>query len=112
MSATVAADRPWRFAGFPLTSWLFGLRTWIAMVLALYVAFWLQLDGASSAATCVAILSLPTRGQAVQKAIYRLVGTVVGVVASIAIAGLLNETRDLFLFAVALWLALCVFAAG
>ncbi|MBE7199440.1 MAG: FUSC family protein, partial [Parafilimonas terrae] len=44
--------------------------------------------------------------------IYRLVGTVVGVVASIAIAGLLNETRDLFLFAVALWLALCVFAAG
>ena len=103
---------PTRFAGFPLSTWLFGLRTWIAMVMALYVAFWLQLEGASSAATCVAILSLPTRGQAAQKAIYRFLGTAVGVIASLVIAGLFNEIRDLFLLAVAAWLALCVFAAG
>jgi uncharacterized membrane protein YccC len=31
-----------KFAGFPLSAWAFALRTWAAMMLALYVAFWLQ----------------------------------------------------------------------
>ena len=107
-----AAAQPFRFAGIPLAHWLFGLRTWGAMMLALYVAFWLQLDGASSAAVTVGILALPTRGQALQKALYRLTGTVVGVVAAIVIAGLFNEVRTLFLVALAGWLAICVFGAG
>ena len=52
-----------KFAGFPLSAWAFALRTWAAMVLALYVAFWLQLESASSAAVTVGILSLQTRGR-------------------------------------------------
>ncbi|MBE7212196.1 MAG: FUSC family protein [Gluconacetobacter diazotrophicus] len=93
-------------------SWTFGFRNWVAMVLALLAAFWLQLDSPSSAAVCVGILALPTRGQALQKGIYRVAGTVLGVVASVVIAGLFAQTRDLFIVAVAAWLALCVFAAG
>ena len=112
VSFAAARRAPVRFAGRPIGHWGFGLRTWLAMMLALYVAFWLQLEGASSAATCVGILALPTRGQAFQKAFYRFIGTVVGVVASFVIAGLLNETRELFLVAVAAWIALCVFAAS
>ena len=77
-----------RFAGFPLSAWAFALRTWVAMVLALYVAFWLQLESASSAAVTVGILALQTRGQAYEKAFYRVLATVVGVVASFVIAGL------------------------
>lgn len=82
------------------------------MMLALAVAFWLQLDGASSAGTCVAILSLQTRGQAFHKAVYRMVGTVVGVVASIAIAGLFSQARDLFFLATCIWLGLCAALAS
>jgi len=48
------------FAGFPLGSWAFALRVWIAVVAALYVAFWLQLEAASSAAVCVARRVFPT----------------------------------------------------
>ena len=81
------------------------------MLLALYVAFWLQLDGASTAATCVGILALPTRGQMLQKAAYRIAGTIIGLIASFIIAGLFNEVRDLLLVASAAWISLCVFAA-
>ena len=100
------------FVGRPLAHWIFGLRTWASMLTALYIAFWLQLDGASSAAVTAAILALPTRGQAFDKALYRLAGTAAGVVASIVIAGVFNEVRTLFLVAVAAWLALCVFVAN
>jgi uncharacterized membrane protein YccC len=46
-----------RFAGFPLSAWAFALRTWAAMMLALYVAFWLQLENGYIAAFTVGILS-------------------------------------------------------
>jgi uncharacterized membrane protein YccC len=101
-----------KFAGFPLSAWAFALRTWAAMMLALYVTFWLQLENAWLAAVTVGILSLPTRGQAYQKAVYRLLMTVVGVVVSIIIAGLFNQARDLFVIAYASWLGVCVYVAG
>ena len=99
-------------AGFPLSAWAFALRIWAAMMFSLYVAFWLQLENASFAALTVGILSLQTRGQAYQKALYRLLLTVVGVVASIIIAGLFAQARDLFVIAYASWLGLCVYAGG
>ena len=52
--------------GFPLSAWAFALRIWAAMMVALYAAFWLQLESASSAAVTVGILALQTRGQAYQ----------------------------------------------
>ena len=107
-----AGVRPVGPVGVPLRSWWFGLRIWGAMMLALYAAFWLQLEGASSAAVCVAILALPTRGQAYQKAVYRVLATVLGVVVSIVLTGLFSQSRDLYVVAFAGWLALCVFAAG
>jgi uncharacterized membrane protein YccC len=101
-----------KFVGVPLSAWAFALRTWAAMMLALYVAFWLQLENASFAAVTVGILSLQTRGQAYQKAMYRLLMTVVGVVVSIIIAGLFAQARDLFVIAYASWLGLCVYVGG
>ncbi len=112
MSMAQARSTPFRLAGVPWRAWSFGLRTWAAMMLALYAAFWLQLQSASSSAVCVGILALPTRGQAYQKSAFRILGTVIGVVASIVIAGVFNGARDLFIIAVAGWLGLCVFAAG
>jgi uncharacterized membrane protein YccC len=99
-------------AGFPLSAWAFALRIWAAMLLALYAAFWLQLESASSAAVTVGILALQTRGQAYQKAVYRILATIIGVVASFVIAGLFPQTRDLFLIGFAGWLGLCVYVGG
>jgi uncharacterized membrane protein YccC len=104
--------RPVTIAGFPLSAWAFALRIWAAMTVALYAAFWLQLESASSAAVTVGILALPTRGQAYQKAAYRVLATIIGVVASFAIAGSFPQTRELFMVGFAGWLGLCVYVGG
>ncbi|MEG9525614.1 MAG: FUSC family protein [Hyphomicrobiales bacterium] len=92
-------------------AWFFALRIWIAMMLALYVAFWLQLESASSAAVSVAILAQPKRGQAISKAIYRFLGTILGGVISIVFAAAFGQDRVLMLVCFTAWLSLCVFVA-
>ena len=92
-------------------AWAFAFRIWLAMILALYAAFWLQLSGASSAAVCVAILAQPTRGQALSKALYRFLGTLVGAVVAIVLMALFAQDRVLLLVSFATWLGLCVFTA-
>jgi uncharacterized membrane protein YccC len=101
-----------KFVGFPISAWAFALRTWAAMMLALYAAFWLQLESAPPAAVTVGILSLSTRGQAYQKALYRVLMTVIGVVISIAMAGLFGQARDLFVMAYAISFGLCAYVCG
>lgn len=98
--------------GVHWTRWFFAVRIWLAVCLAMGVAFWLQLDGASSAGVCVAILAQQTRGQVIEKAIYRMVGTVVGAFASIALAATCSQTVSLYVLAYSAWLGVCVFAAG
>jgi hypothetical protein len=75
---TLAYDvhRTVTIARFPLSAWAFALRIWAAMMVALYVAFWLQLESPSSAAVTVGILALQTRGQAYEKAFYRVIATI------------------------------------
>lgn len=93
--------------------WLaFGLRTWIAVCLALSVAFWSQIDAPAGAAVTVMILAQPLRGQALSKAFYRLVGTAFGVAVSILLISLFSQNRALLLGATALWLAACAFVGS
>ncbi|WP_244441227.1 FUSC family protein [Mesorhizobium sp. STM 4661] len=111
MSATTT-QLPSAIAGFPLRSWAFAIRIWMASVVALLASFWLQLEAPASAMLTVMILAEPTRGQALEKAGFRLIATLVGVAASIAIVGALSQTRDLLLVAFALWMGLCIYACG
>src|SRR5260370_34771707 len=108
---TLAYDvrRTVTIAGLPLSAWAFALRIWAAMMVGLYAAFWLQLESASSAAVTVGILALQTRGQAYQKAVYRVLATIIGIVASFVIAGLFPQSPGLFLCGFAGWLWLCVY---
>src|SRR5262249_42833016 len=99
-------------AKFPISSWMFAVRIWTATLLALFASFWLQLEAPSTAALTVAILAEPTRGQALEKAGFRLLGTIVGVTISIAITWLFSQATDLLLAAFAAWLGICVFAAN
>lgn len=96
----------------PPPDWLgFCFRTWLAIVLALAAAFWLQLDSPSSAAVCVAILAQPSRGQSLSKAVYRMGGTVLGAVVAVVLAALFPQDRFMLLGGIAFWLALCTFVA-
>src|SRR5262249_13179234 len=97
--SAIATRPPFKVAGFPIQSWAFGIRIWIAAVVALLTSFWLQLETPSSAMLTVMILAEPTRGQALEKAAYRLIATVLGVAVSIVIVGALSQTRDLLLVA-------------
>ncbi|MGY3578826.1 FUSC family protein [Bradyrhizobium sp. USDA 4504] len=112
-SAVVAitTEQPFTIAKIPIGSWSFAIRVWLATILALFVSFWLQLEVPTTAALTVAILAEPTRGQALDKAAFRLLATVVGLTASIVITGLFSQARDLILAAFAVWLGLSVFAA-
>src|SRR5712671_1406602 len=112
MALVQSVRRPASIAGFPLSAWAFALRMWAAMMVALYAAFWLQLESASSAAVTVGVLALQTRGQVYQKAVYRVLATIVGVVASLVIAGLFPQNPGLFLIGFAGWLGLCVYVGG
>ncbi|MBJ7401930.1 MAG: FUSC family protein [Bradyrhizobium sp.] len=73
-------------AGVSANSWAFAIRVWLTCLVALYASFWLQLEVPSSAAIKVAILALPTRGQGLEKAGFRLFATAIGVAASIGIS--------------------------
>src|SRR5713226_5791539 len=112
MTLVQSVRRTVTIAGFPLSAWSFALRIWAAMMVGLYAAFWLQLESASSAAVTVAILALQTRGQTYQKAAYRVLATIIGVAASIVIAGLFPQSRSLFVISFAGWLGLCVYVSG
>jgi uncharacterized membrane protein YccC len=96
----------------PVQIWAYAFRIWLAAVIALYVAFWLQLGGASSAAVTVAILAQPTRGAALAKAANRIAATLIGATISVVIAGLFAGERIGMLGAFICWICICVFVAS
>jgi uncharacterized membrane protein YccC len=91
-------------AGPPL---LFGLRLWASVCLALYIAFWLELDNAYWAGTSAAIVCQPHLGASLRKGWYRLIGTVIGAVAIVVLTACFPQDRAPFLIGLALWGAGC-----
>jgi uncharacterized membrane protein YccC len=89
----------------------FGLRLWVSVSLALYVAFWLELDNAYWAGTSAAIVCQPHLGASLRKGWFRLVGTVVGAVAIVVLTACFPQDRAPFLIALALWGAACALVA-
>jgi len=75
-------------AGPPL---LFGLRIWASLCLALYLAFWLQLDNADWAGTTALIVCQPQLGASLRKGWYRLIGTVIGAVMIVVVTALFRR---------------------
>jgi uncharacterized membrane protein YccC len=95
-------------AGPPL---LFGLRLWASVCLALYVAFWLELDNAYWAGTSAAIVCQPQLGASLRKGWFRMIGTVVGAVAIVQLTACFPQDRAPFLVGLALWGAGCALVA-
>src|ERR1700761_6152335 len=71
-----------RAVGPPL---LFGLRLWVSVCLALYIAFWLELDDAYWAGVTAALVCQPYLGASLRRGWFRMIGTVVGAVAIVVL---------------------------
>jgi uncharacterized membrane protein YccC len=92
-------------------SLLFGLRLWASVCLALYVAFWLELENPFWAGTTAAIVCQPHLGASLRKGWYRMIGTSIGAVAIVVLTALFPQARAPFLVALALWAAACALVA-
>jgi uncharacterized membrane protein YccC len=90
---------------------LLGLRVWASVCLALYVAFWLELDNAYWAGTLAGLMCQPHLGASLRKGWFSLIGTVVGGVAAVVLTALFPQDRAPFLVGLALWAGACAFAA-
>jgi uncharacterized membrane protein YccC len=91
---------------------LFALRNMIAGGVALYLAFCFDLQQPQWALTTVFIVGQSTSGMVLAKGAYRLVGTFVGAMVSIAMIGVFGQAPLLFLLCMALWLAFCTTGAS
>jgi uncharacterized membrane protein YccC len=90
---------------------LFGLRLWAAVCLALFVAFWLELDDPFWAGTSAAIVCQLQLGASLRKGWFRMIGTVVGATMIVVLTACFPQDRIAFLVLLALWCGLCAFAA-
>ena len=90
---------------------LFGLRFWIAVCLSLGIAFWLELDEPAWAGTSAAIVAQPNLGASLRKGWFRMIGTVVGAVATMVLTACFPQSRLGFFLGLALWGATCGFVA-
>lgn len=95
-------------AGPPL---LFGFRLWASVCLALFVAFYLELDNAYWAGTSAAIVCQPQLGASLRKGWFRLIGTLIGAVFIVALTSAFAQDRFAFLALLALWCGVCAYFA-
>jgi uncharacterized membrane protein YccC len=108
-----------RRAALSLISWLrvalpallYGVRLWAAVCLALYVAFWLELENPSWAGTSAAIVCQPVLGASLRKGWFRLVGTIVGAIAAVVLSACFPQSRAGFLLGLAFWGGICALVA-
>ena len=63
----------------------YGVRLWAAVCLALFVAFWLELDDPYWAGATAAVVFQPVLGASLRKAWFRLIGTVMGAIAAVVL---------------------------
>lgn len=92
--------------------WRYALRNSLAMCLALWVAFVLELDEPYWALTSAAVVSFPTVGGVISKSIGRIFGSLMGAAASVAIAGHCLNDPWLFTLFIAAWIGLCTYISN
>lgn len=90
----------------------FAVALWAGSVLALYAAFFLQLEPAQWAGITVWIMFIQTPRLNYSKLIYWSFGTVGGSLFAIALISCCNQNRVLFLGGLTLWLSGCAYAAN
>ena len=93
----------------PLRDWFYGMRTFIASMVALYIAMKLEMPRPYWAMATVYIVSSPFVGATTSKALYRGVGTFVGAAAAVFFVPLFVQTPFLLVVVVAAWTGTLLF---
>ncbi|HIC7214784.1 FUSC family protein [Burkholderia stabilis] len=83
-------------------------RSVIAAALALGVAYLLELETPYSAASTVLLVINPVQGAVIGKGVWRVVGTVAGMVVAFVLMGCFAQKPLLFILGFAFWLGTCV----
>ncbi|HEX4140183.1 MAG TPA: FUSC family protein [Candidatus Methylacidiphilales bacterium] len=97
----------------PLPAWVngaafaFAFRNWIAAMLALYIAFALQLDSPVWAWLTAWIVAQPTPGMVLSRGFYRFIGTISGAAFAVIIIANFAQAPELFVLALALLVGGC-----
>jgi uncharacterized membrane protein YccC len=91
---------------------LFGIRVAGAVSLALFLAFYLQLETPSWAGTSACVVCQPILGSSLLKGVARMAGTMIGAVATMVLTAMLPQDRTAFLLAMLLWLSICGFVSA
>src|SRR5882762_7169650 len=89
----------------------FAVKTFAASLLALYIAFWAGLDDPRWSFLTAFVVSQPDSGLVLAKSFYRILGTIAGLLVSIALVFGLAQYGELFVAALAVWICFCNFAA-
>lgn len=89
--------------------WLFSAKTFVASVLALFIALAFDLDRPVWAMATVYIVAHPLSGVLASKALYRVIGTIIGAVAAIVMVPTLVNAPVLLSLALALWVGGCLY---
>lgn len=87
----------------PARDWFYGVRTFAASMIALYIAMILQMPRPYWAMATVYIVSSPFVGPTSSKAVYRAVGTFTGAAAAVLFVPLFVQTPFLLATVIALW---------
>ena len=89
--------------------WLFSAKTFAAAVLALFIALAFDLDRPVWAMATVYIVAHPLSGVLASKALYRVIGTIIGAVAAIVMVPNLVNAPALLSLALAIWVGGCLY---
>lgn len=90
----------------------FAVRTWLASMLAFWIACKLQLDSPQWAMVTVWIVSRPQTGMMLSRSLYRMWGTLVGCLCGMLLVIFFAQTPELFILALALLTGVCTLFAN
>ncbi|WP_073955377.1 FUSC family protein [Thalassospira sp. TSL5-1] len=103
MLKNILASRP------GLDDWLFSAKTFVAAMLALFIALTFDLDRPVWAMATVYIVANPLTGVLASKAVYRVVGTIIGGVFAVALIPNMVDAPVLLSLMIAGWVGLCLY---
>lgn len=92
-------------------AWVFSLKTYIAMALALFLAFSMDLPRPYWAMGTVYIVAQPFSGMVQSKAVYRVLGTLGGAIFAIFAMPIFIDSPELLSAVLALWTGLCLYCS-
>jgi uncharacterized membrane protein YccC len=94
---------------FTARDWIFAFKVALAALLALGIAFWIDLPRPYWAVVSVYTVSQPLSGATTSKAAYRLYGTVLGAIAAVVLVPNLVNVPELLSLGLALWISGCLY---